>query len=64
VSLTSNHGNGSVKVFDNILVVTPKEAKDYGKYMGQVSNIVDTTRYEIELRPYDLVTNPSGKPMT
>ncbi|KXJ16084.1 hemicentin-2 [Exaiptasia diaphana] len=59
VLLHSNDSNGTILVFGKILVVTPKAEKDYGIYTCHVRNSVDSTDFEIELRPIALTTNHS-----
>ena len=43
------HDSDNVKVHNNILVVTPRQRKDFGVYVCHVSNIAGNATYEIEL---------------
>ena len=43
------HNSDNVKVHNNILVVTPRQRKDFGVYVCHVSNIAGNATYEIEL---------------
>ncbi|XP_031569357.1 hemicentin-1-like [Actinia tenebrosa] len=60
VTDSDNHGNNMVRVFGNLLIITPNEPRDYGTYVCHVNNTVDTAMFEIEVVPFHHETNQSA----